>query len=164
MPVTKGRLVRSFDYVNQPYDRVHEAMLADPLGLFRDATRAAASRARSVAAELRVNIGGIDVATEIAISAGKIEETKRGGPVTRIPLEWEAAKRPRLFPFMTAVLTIYPLTSTETQLDFAGRYQPPLGPLGKALNAAVGHRIAEASIHRFVTDVAQHLRSILGTP
>ncbi|MEX2080937.1 MAG: site-specific integrase, partial [Dehalococcoidia bacterium] len=49
----------------------------------------------------------------------------------------EAAQRPRLFPFMKAVLTAYPLTSTETQLDFSGRYLPPLGALGKALDAAV---------------------------
>ncbi|MSR35491.1 MAG: hypothetical protein EXR95_02440 [Gemmatimonadetes bacterium] len=112
-----------------------------------------------MAAELRVNIGGIDVATEIAISVGKSEE-KQNPRITRIPLEWEAAKRPRLFPFMKAVLTLYPLTSTETKIDFAGRYLPPLGPLGKALNAAVGYHIAEASVHRFVTNVAQHLRSI----
>jgi hypothetical protein len=53
------------------------------------------------------------------------------------------------------------LTATETQLDFAGRYQPPLGPLGSVLDAAIGHRIAEASVHRFVADVAQHLREIM---
>ena len=160
MPGAKGRLVRSFEYVNQPYDRVRAALLADPVGLFSDATRAAASRAHSVAAELRVSIGGLDVSTEIAIVVGESEENTRKR-VTRIPVEWEAAQRPRLFPFMRAVLTLYPLTSTETQLDFAGRYQPPLGPLGGVLDAAVGHRIAEASVHRFVTDVAQHLRSML---
>ena len=43
---------------------------------------------------------------------------------------------------MKADLSIYPLTATETQLHFKGLYEPPLGPLGKALNAMVGHRIA----------------------
>lgn len=65
---------------------------------------------------------------------------------------------PSLFPFMKAELSIYPLTATETQLDFLGVYEPPLGALGKALNAIVGHRIAEASVHRFVSDVAGYLR------
>ena len=163
MPTTtKGRLVRSFDYVNQPYARVREALVADPKGLFRDATRAAATRASSVAAALTVNIAGIDVSTEIAIKVGKAEDVKRrGAPATRIAVEWKAARRARLFPLMNAVLTIYPLTGTETQLDFAGRYRPPLGPLGKVINAAVGHRIAEASVHRFVADVAQHLRDTM---
>jgi len=83
-------------------------------------------------------------------------------PVTRLHLEWEAARMPRLFPIMKANLSIYPITATETQLDFNGLYEPPLGPLGKAVNAIVGHRIAEASVHRFVSDVAGYLRKTLG--
>jgi hypothetical protein len=65
---------------------------------------------------------------------------------------------------MRAELAVYPLTSTETQLDFQGVYEPPLGALGKAVNAVVGHRIAEASVHRFVSNVAQYLRQTLGKP
>jgi len=68
---------------------------------------------------------------------------------------------PRLFPLMKAELSIYPLTTTETQLDFLGHYEPPLGALGKAMNAVAGHRIAEASVHRFVSDVAGYLRKAL---
>jgi hypothetical protein len=30
--------------------------------------------------------------------------------------------------------------------------------LGKAINAIVGHRIAEVSVHRFISDVARYLR------
>jgi hypothetical protein len=62
---------------------------------------------------------------------------------------------------MKADLLVYPLTATETQLDFAGRYEPPLGWLGTAVNAAIGHRIAEASVHRFVSEIAENLRTTL---
>ena len=58
------------------------------------------------------------------------------GPVTRFHLEWEAATMPRLFPFMKGDLDIYPLTSTETQLDFSGIYEPPLGAVGRGLGVA----------------------------
>jgi hypothetical protein len=78
--------------------------------------------------------------------------------VTRIPIHWQAAQRPGLFPVMDAELAIYPLTATETQLDFRGKYEPPLSVLGDAVNAIVGHRLAEASVHRFVAEVAQYLR------
>ena len=98
----------------------------------------------------------------IDIRVRRVETFERNGtPGTRALLEWKAARRSRLFPLMNAVLTIYPLTSTETQLDFAGRYRPPFGALGKVVNAAVGHRIAEACVHRFVADVAHHLRAEL---
>jgi hypothetical protein len=86
-----------------------------------------------------------------------------GDPVTKIPVSWEAAKHPRLFPLMDAELSLYPLTSTETQLDFLGQYEPPLGLIGGAMNALVGHRLAEASVHRFVGDVAAHLRRLLAS-
>jgi hypothetical protein len=33
--------------------------------------------------------------------------------------------------------------------------------LGKAMNAVVGYRIAELSIHRFLADVAEYLRQRL---
>ena len=83
-------------------------------------------------------------------------------PVTRLKLNWTATSAPRLFPLMKADLRVYPLTATETQLDFSGRYEPPLGwPSIMAVNAAIGHRIAEASVHRFVSEVAEYLRVTL---
>jgi hypothetical protein len=77
-------------------------------------------------------------------------------------VEWEAATMPRFFPLMKGIISLYPLTSTETQLDFSGIYQPPFGTVGKTMNAIVGHRIAEASVDRFVSDVAGYLRQSLG--
>jgi hypothetical protein len=38
---------------------------------------------------------------------------------------------------------------------------PPLGGVGSALDSLIGHRIADASVHRFVTDVASLLRGEL---
>jgi hypothetical protein len=82
-------------------------------------------------------------------------------PTTRLLLEWEAATMPRLFPLMKGELSVYPLTSTETQLDFSGIYEPPFGAVGKTMNAIIGHCIAEVSVHRFVSDVAGYLRQTL---
>ena len=159
-----GAPVRSFDYVNHPYATVRAALAADPVAVFRSATRAAVARARSVAAQLHVSIAGVDVATNIAVSTGEIAEEPTGpsgGPVTRIPIYWEAADRPGLFPFMNAVLSVYPLTSTETQLDLEGHYEPPLGLVGLAVDALGLRRLAEASVHRFISDVARYLREEL---
>lgn len=72
-----------------------------------------------------------------------------------------SANAPQFFPLMNGELSIYALTSTETQLDFFGVYEPPFGALGKTMNAIVGHRIAEASVHRFIADVAAYLRQTL---
>jgi hypothetical protein len=160
----KGRKIRCYDYVNHPYEQVRDALSKDAPAVFEAATKAAASRAQSIASELRVDMGGIRIETDIRVSVNNIEVKDRevmSGPATRLHLEWEAARLPRLFPLMKADLSIYPITATETQLDFNGLYEPPFGPLGKAVNAMVGHRIAEVSVHRFVSDVAEYLRKTL---
>ncbi len=149
--------VRSYDYVNKPYAQVRAALTEDALEVFRSATRAAADRARSLASELRVDLGGVEVGAQVDITIASVDEVAAAPgvtPTTRIRLGWKASRRPALFPVMDAVLSIYPLTSTETQLDFSGSYEPPLAALGAALDAVVGHRIAEASVQRFVADVA----------
>jgi hypothetical protein len=161
--MNQGREIHSFDYVNHPYTRVRDALTADPAAVFRAATKAAASRAESVATELRVTVAGLEIGAEVVLSIGAIEESRQADSsrVTRIPVEWEAAERPRLFPLMNAQLSVYSLTARETQLDFLGQYNPPLGLLGGAMDAVMGHRIAEASVHRLVADVARYLRQAL---
>jgi hypothetical protein len=162
--MSSGREIRSYDYVNLPYERVRDALRQNALAVFQSATKAAASRAQSVAAELHVDFGGIGVKTDINISVRNIEEKvadTTSTPSTRLLLEWEAATMPRLFPLMKGELSVYPLTSTETQLDFSGIYEPPFGAVGKTMNAIIGHRIAEVSVHRFVSDVAGYLRQAL---
>lgn len=162
--MSTGREIRSYDYVNHPYERVRKALTQNALTVFQSATKAAASRAQSVAAELHVDFGGVGVKTDIKILVKGIEEKvsdSSSTAATRLLLEWEATTMPRLFPLMKAELSVYPLTSTETQLDFSGVYKPPFGAVGKTMNAIVGHRIAEVSVHRFVSDVAAYLRHAL---
>ena len=79
-------------------------------------------------------------------------------PVTVVEIGWEASRTPGLFPSMRLELSAWPLSSTETQIEIAGEYRPPLGPVGNAIDAAVGHRIAEASVHSFLEDVVEQIR------
>ena len=156
--------VRYFDYVNAGYDQVCAVLRRDALAVCRAATKTAASRAASLASELHVNVAGFEIGTDIAIRLIEIGERPsdvKSPRTTTFALEWEAAHRPRLFPFMHAELVVYPLTSTETQLERVSRYDPPLGVVGAALDALVGHRIADAAVHRFLNEVAAHLRLTL---
>ncbi len=154
--------IRVFDFVNKPYERVHSLLEWNAQVVFRNATRAAALRAEKVASALHVNIGGVEVGREIEISIKSVERTRRTEAApesTRVTMEWKASRMPGLFPLMTAVLTAFPLTPTETELDLVGEYEPPLGALGGAIDAAIGNRIAEASVHQFVSDIAAYLTS-----
>lgn len=159
-----GKRIRCYDYVNHPYQAVRDVLCGDTIGVFRDATRAASERTRSLESELSVNIGGVNVGTEITIQVHQVLERPGHGKtpaMTVIDLEWAAANLPGLFPLMRAELLVYPLTSTETQLELSGKYDVPLGVLGGAVDAVVGHRVAEASVDRFIKHVATFLRQSL---
>jgi hypothetical protein len=162
--VSSAREIRYYDYVNAGYERVRDALKQDALAVCRAATKTAASRAASLASELRVTLGGFDLGTDINIALIAVEErpaSVKSPRATTFKLEWEAAVLPRLFPFMHAELVVFPLTPTETQLELSSRYDPPLGAFGAAVDALVGHRIADASVHRFLCEVAAHLRQTL---
>lgn len=154
-----SKSIRCYDYVNHPFHQVCDALRSKSNSVFHEATTSAESRAESVAAGLHINVAGIEVGKNVAIRIKLYEEVEnKAGQKMTVHLEWKATEQPGFFPVMTARLEVYPITQSETQLDFHGEYEPPLGLLGKAIDAVVGHRIAEASVHQFVSEVATYLR------
>ena len=159
--MSEPRKLRVYAYVNKPYEAVRKLLYAHASELFPRATKAAVTRADEVGAQLRVSAAGIDVGVDVRIHLGALrdEEGPKGmSPVTRVPITWEAVKAAALFPSMSAELSAWPLTATETQIELEGSYRPPLGPVGNALDAVVGHRVAEAAVHRFLDDVVAEIR------
>lgn len=158
--------LRCYEYVNRPYAVVRDALCSDLSGILARATNSASHRADRLAASLRVEVGAVEIAANVAIElVGTAEEPTAapgGGPSTVIRLRWKAVRAAAVFPEMDAELAIYPLSKDETQLDLRGTYEPPLGPLGSMLDAVVGHRIAEASVHRFLAEIAALLSTELG--
>jgi len=153
------RAVRAFDYVNHPYEPVRDALRQDAAGIFQKATQLARERSGEIVASLSVNLSGLQISREVALQIGALrEEGSLFSRVAHIDLEWHAVESPGLFPTLKADFRIYPLSVTETQIDLSGEYEPPLGVLGGAIDAVVGHRLAEASVHRFVRAVVEGLR------
>jgi hypothetical protein len=156
------RTLLCYDYVSHPFPRVQAALHRGAASIFSRATVGAAKRERDLAVQLHVRLGMLDVATEVEVDVGPIEETMPspyGYQVMVIPLAWKSATNPSLFPRMSAKLLVYPLSGHETQLEFEGSYDPPLGLLGDAIDAVVGHRIAQASVLHFVRDIAARLHA-----
>jgi hypothetical protein len=152
--------VHAYEYVNRPYEGVGEVLRLDPMGIFQRATVSASVRAEALATTLRANVGPVEFGANAVVEVTSVEEGPHAplGPRTRLGLTWHASKRPELFPTMTATLDVYALGPGETQVDFHGEYVPPLGVVGTAIDALVGHRIAQATVHRFVQEVAERLR------
>jgi hypothetical protein len=162
--MSESREVRCYDYVAVPYDRVRELLRSDAAGIFTRATASANDRARELMATLRLNVGPLEVGVEVKLQVTAVtdEVTAVGDPRTRVDFTWQAAQNAGLFPTMEATLSAYALSPHETQLDLHGRYRPPLGPLGTAIDATVGHRVAEATLLRLLRDVRTAVIAELG--
>jgi hypothetical protein len=155
------RKLRCYQYVNRDYESVRDLVRQRPMDLFQGATRSAVERANVVATSLRAGIPGIEVGVDVRIHVNGIrEEEGIAGlsPVTRVAFSWEAARAAAFFPVMKAELSFWRLTATETQLEIDCAYQPPLGVVGTTIDVAVGHRVAEATVHRFLDDIVAQLQ------
>lgn len=79
---------------------------------------------------------------------------------TIIPFSWRATGTSAgLFPTMEGDLEVASLGTFLTQLSISARYSPPLGVVGRMLDRAVLHRIAEATLKDFLDQLGSILLS-----
>jgi hypothetical protein len=74
-----------------------------------------------------------------------------------LPLRWTATGASGLFPALDADLEVAPLGPDRTQLAMSARYEPPFGPIGRAIDRALLFRVAEATLKDFLDRVATAL-------
>jgi len=104
-------------------------------------------------------IGGARVGTAgmsklVRVQARELSWTDR---TAGLALRWEAIGTSGvLFPVLDADIRLTP-DGEGTVLTLAGAYRPPLGPVGQALDRALLHKVAEATIRTFLTRVAAQL-------
>ena len=72
--VMSNREIRAFEYVNQPYEQVRDALRSDTAGILRSATKDAEARTGELVASLSVDVKGFEVRKEISIRFGYVRE------------------------------------------------------------------------------------------
>jgi hypothetical protein len=69
-------------------------------------------------------------------------------------MRWRAKGLRGVFPTMDAEFEIAQLGDTRTHICVMGRYDPPLGPVGRTLDRILLHHLAEAGVRSFLRRVA----------
>lgn len=165
MPPNMARELHCYEYVRVHFEQVREALLRDAVGLFERATHAATGRAQAIVSSLKVSVAGLDIGKNVVVRVTGIhprtEDEQVSSRAIQLDLEWQAETTPSLFPSMRASL-LASAFANETRLDLRGTYEPPGGVFGSAADHLLGRRIAEASIHRFLDEVASRLCEELG--
>ena len=88
----------------------------------------------------------------------QVHELSRTDKSSGLALRWEATGAGgKLFPVLDADLILADIGAQGTLVALTGVYRPPLGALGQALDRAVLHRVAAATIKGFLARVAAQL-------
>jgi len=102
-----------------------------------------------------LRVGALGLSREVRVQARELSE--RDGSAG-LAIRWEVTGPGRgLFPVLDADIRLFPTGEQTTLLTLAGAYRPPLGAVGEALDRAILHRVAAATVRNFLSRVAADL-------
>ncbi|HSP10633.1 MAG TPA: SRPBCC family protein [Candidatus Dormibacteraeota bacterium] len=105
-----------------------------------------------------VHVAGVPIRKRVAVELGEPVKTSTW---TVIPLTWKATFPEKLFPEMTGKIELSPSDPDVTRLTVSGMYEPPLGSLGRQLDQALMHNVAEATVKELAVSIAARLEKAL---
>lgn len=74
-------------------------------------------------------------------------------------MKWEAVHFPSLFPVLEGDLEFAPLGGPQCRMILSASYVAPLGELGRRLDKALLHRVAESTVRSFLVRLATALEA-----
>lgn len=119
-----------------------------------------ASAAGQDAAALLMRIGPSWAAgrlsREVQVNLGWCRQRGEGVAVS---MKWEAVHFPSLFPVLEGDLEFAPLGGPQCRMILSASYVAPLGELGRRLDKALLHRVAESTVRSFLVRLATALEA-----
>jgi len=149
--------VRYYVEIPLPPELVLVTLARDATGWMPGLAGEAHRHGEAILASVGFDLGALHVGKRVRLDVGM---PVRVNGRHLIPLAWRATGAGALFPALDADLEIAPLGPHATQLAIAGRYEPPLGTLGRVANRALLHRVAEGTIKRFLDGVRSTIEAI----
>jgi hypothetical protein len=144
-------LLYYFVHVPRPMDDVVQALTDSPSDLTVWA-RLAFEGGEELRTRVQPSIGVVTKEVEIVIGS-----PRPAGSVVFVPVSWKATGVEALFPVLEADLIIEAVGDGMTSITLRGSYKPPLGPVGRLLDRALLHHLAEACVKSFLDRIADAL-------
>ncbi|HZC99636.1 MAG TPA: hypothetical protein VFA46_05435 [Actinomycetes bacterium] len=154
--------LRYFIELPLPAEAVEDALLPAPAQWLPRLADQAGARGEELLAQVGIGPAARALRKRVRIDFGPVV---RYPSRTTLAMTWQPTGVGSLFPVLEADLEIGALGSDRTQLGLNARYRPPLGTLGRAIDRALLHRVAEATVKDFLDQAGQMiLRNSLAEP
>jgi hypothetical protein len=147
-------LIQDFVQVKAPYATVRDRLLEPASGWLTDGATDAYADGERLFLTVTATGGEVTVGKRVQVELGAAYARGEGCVVA---LNWWATGAQRLFPTLDADLELMPMGPDQVMLTLMGRYEPPLGAVGRTVDRLVLHRIAEACIRGFLHRTAANL-------
>ena len=99
-------------------------------------------------------LGGVRVTREVRIGVGPLMEDD---DALVLPVWWEDAEHPRLFPTFDGGIELRPDGDDRTEVRVVGSYEPPLGTVGRFADGLAGHKVVVASLEWLLDGIVERL-------
>ncbi len=108
---------------------------------------------------MRVSADGLSKLVRVQVRELSGIDTRTG-----LAIRWEATGPGGvLFPVLDADIRLIPAGDHGCLLGMTGSYRPPFDPAGEALDRTILHRVATATIRRFLAQLAARISGGTGT-
>ena len=97
---------------------------------------------------------GLPVGKDVEV---ELDDAFDGNGVVSVPLRWKATGPSAVFPSFDGELELTRMIDGSAELWLVGRYQPPLGAVGRALDRTVLHTLAHDSVRQLLDTMATRL-------
>lgn len=111
-------------------------------------------------AALALNIRQLHLPFEAALRVPVRATVHPGESRNQWRLSIRAAKAPGLYPTFEGVLALLSAADKGCQLQLEGRYAPPLGSVGRAIDSTLLRGAARSSLERFIREVAHRVAAL----
>lgn len=151
--------VRDFVHVDRPMEVVRPRFMAGA----DEWLAPLASRAFAAHEELREQLAptgrrgqacATECASKVLLEVGVV---RLRDDALVLPLLWDVSFSAVPFPPLLADLEVAPIGSARTLIAFSGTYEPPRDGLGRRDDELLLHRLTEASVRSFLTEIARVL-------
>ena len=151
---TRDMFVRYFVELPFRSEDVERVLRRDPESWLPTLARHANARGERLLAQVGTG-GGTQIRRTVEVVVGSpVALTSK----VVLPVAWRPTHGTGLLPSMDADLELASLGDGACQLAMSARYEPPLRGLGKALDQALLHRIAEATVKDFLDRTGELIR------
>jgi hypothetical protein len=146
--------IRYFAEIDHPFDSVEVVLLDDPQRWIPGLATKAGELSDALLAEVGFGANGTRVEKKVLL---EVHTPMTFPSRLLLPIEWRSSSAQGMFPELHADLEIAPTGPRRTHLSISARYDPPLGVVGRTLDRAMLHRVAELTVKDFLDRTAAAL-------